>query len=160
MAMVELNQLARVLNLTPRRVQQLAGEGLPRESRGNYDLAVCINWYIRYLQKALQSKSSDVDGSVTNLMTQRTRQARATAERMEMANLKGRGEVVSAVDIRQQVLKAIAFLGQALDSISQRVTTDEVLQEKIDEELRAARDRFALDLESLARPRAGKKSAQ
>ena len=79
---------------------------------------------------------------------------------MEMANLKGRGEVVSAVDIRQQVLKAIAFLGQALDSISQRVTTDEVLQEKIDEELRAARDRFALDLESLARPRAGKKSAQ
>jgi phage terminase Nu1 subunit (DNA packaging protein) len=150
MATVALPQIARVLNLTVQRVTQLVSrEGMPRTSRGQYDLGACMQWYIRYLQKALQGKSTETDGSVTNLMTQRTRQARETAERMQMANLKARGEVVLIVEVQHKAQKAIAYLGQDLDSVSQRVTADETLQEKIEDELRRARDRFADHLASL-----------
>jgi phage terminase Nu1 subunit (DNA packaging protein) len=146
---VSIDQLAKVLNLTPRRVQQLANEGMPRAARGRYELGPCMQWYIRYLQKALESRSSETGNGITNLTTERTRQAHATAERMEMANLKARGEVVMIGAIRLQILEAIAFLGQALDAVSQRVTSDEALQEKIDDELRLARDGFAVNLESI-----------
>lgn len=148
---VKIEQLAKVLNLTPRRVQQLVGEGMPRSARGAYDLGNCMSWYIRYLQKALETRSSGTEGSgITNLMTQRTRQAQESAERMQMANLKARGEVVLIADVQQKIQRAISFLGQDFDSVAQRVTTDEALQLKIEDELQRARARFADHLESLA----------
>jgi hypothetical protein len=50
----KIAEVASELNLSPRRIQQLANEeGLPRADRGLYDVAKCFRWYVRYLQKKL-----------------------------------------------------------------------------------------------------------
>jgi phage terminase Nu1 subunit (DNA packaging protein) len=152
MTLVGLPQLAKVLNLTPQRVNQLvAQEGMPRASRGKYDLGLAMQWYIRYLQKALQSRSIDTDGSVTNLMTQRTRQARETAERMEMANLKARGEVMLTTEFEEKAHRAVEFLTKSLAPVAARATDDPAVQQKIEDEHRRARDRFAENLTVIGR---------
>ena len=48
-----LMPVASALNLSEQRVQQLVHEGMPRESRGQYDAVKCMLWYIRCLQNAL-----------------------------------------------------------------------------------------------------------
>ena len=53
---VKVDEVARALNLTPRRVQQLRSEGLPSVGRGQYELGPCMAWYIRYLQAALEKR--------------------------------------------------------------------------------------------------------
>ncbi len=43
--------IAKLLNLTERRIQQLAKDGIiPKSVKGKYDLIGCVRGYIRYLQ--------------------------------------------------------------------------------------------------------------
>lgn len=154
MALVGVEQVSKALNVSARRVQQLSTkEGMPRAERGQYDLGQCMLWYIRYLQKQIAGRSSGEEGSVTSLMTERTKQARQQSERMQMANLKARGEVLLASDVAEQERMAIAYLTQALTAIPQRITTDEQTQARLEEEIILARNRFANDLASIARAR-------
>lgn len=45
-----VNDLARLMNLTPRRIQQLAREGIiAKTGRGGYDLVRCLAMYITHL---------------------------------------------------------------------------------------------------------------
>jgi len=45
-----VNDLARFMNLTPRRIQQLAKEGIIEKDRpGGYDIIRCLSMYIAYL---------------------------------------------------------------------------------------------------------------
>jgi hypothetical protein len=55
MAVVDLKSGLESLNVSERRIQQLAKEGLPKEDRMKYDLGKCMLWYIRYLQAALEA---------------------------------------------------------------------------------------------------------
>lgn len=44
--------IAKLFNLTERRVQQLAKEGvIPKPEKGKYDLIGCVRGYIAYLQE-------------------------------------------------------------------------------------------------------------
>ncbi len=52
MPIVDVTKVASALNLEARRVQQLVKLGMPRKSRGRYDPAKCMLWYILYLQNA------------------------------------------------------------------------------------------------------------
>jgi len=56
-AEVSVTVLARACHITPRRVQQLVAEGMPRTNRGKYDLGVCMSWYIRYLQEQVERRT-------------------------------------------------------------------------------------------------------
>lgn len=60
MAEVSVTVLARACHITPRRVQQLVAEGMPRTNRGKYDLGVCMSWYIRYLQEQVERRTPNV----------------------------------------------------------------------------------------------------
>ncbi len=43
--------IARFLNLTERRVQQRARDGIiPKAEKGKYDLVQCVHGYVRFLQ--------------------------------------------------------------------------------------------------------------
>jgi phage terminase Nu1 subunit (DNA packaging protein) len=155
MTHANVEQVAKALNLTARRVQQLVKLGMPQAARGQYELGACMHWYIRHLQKAVEARSSGDGNNMTSLVTERTKQAREQAERMQMANLKARGEVLVTADVRQQVLGAIAFLAQDLAAVPQRVMTDEATKAKIEDEVTIAQNRFAEHLAGLVgqRPR-------
>lgn len=91
--------IARLLNLTPRRVQQLASEGvIPKEKRGQYPLAASVTGYCTYIQEKLQDPNGASKG---NLNEERTRKTRAEADIAEMEAAKMRGDLVDAVEMKQ-----------------------------------------------------------
>jgi len=118
---VGLAQLAKALNLTPQRVNQLVPEGMPRSGRGRYPLGECMAWYIRYLQAALKNRSTD-DGSgkLSHLTSERIATARAQREAIETRNAQARGELVLASDVREVLDLKQANLKEALRGLPSR----------------------------------------
>ena len=54
--------IAQILDLTPRRVQQFANEGyIPRASRGRYHLLPAVQGYIRYLRAGASDEDTSRD---------------------------------------------------------------------------------------------------
>ena len=81
-APVRTFELAAVLGLSDRRINQLAREGiLPRTSRGQYPLADAVQAYIRYLGESAAS------GKVSDYNRERIRLTRAKAETMSDTGL-------------------------------------------------------------------------
>jgi phage terminase Nu1 subunit (DNA packaging protein) len=77
---VSADMLARLLKLTPRRVRQLADEGvLPRHARGAYAFAPCVQAYLRYLLGG-----SNRDPEVDTIKLARTRLMTAQADLSEL----------------------------------------------------------------------------
>jgi plasmid maintenance system antidote protein VapI len=94
---VDVNQLAQFLNLTPRRVQQLvAGEGLPVEARGKYDLLRCSAWYVRYLQRIIEARGPNgrVGDVGDAIQSEKLKQAQMESETMALRLARDRQQVV------------------------------------------------------------------
>jgi phage terminase Nu1 subunit (DNA packaging protein) len=80
--------MAEALNVSPRRVQQLAQGGvIPRATRGRYDFRACINAYCKYLHAQIQERAPDeLTRSRMRLLEERTRKLRIEKE-AKMARL-------------------------------------------------------------------------
>ncbi len=63
----DVHEIARYLNITPRRVQMLVKRGvLPRAGmRGKYDLVACIHAYIEHLKKMLYHYAGFYSGKLS-----------------------------------------------------------------------------------------------
>lgn len=73
--------IAKLLNLTERRVQQLAKEGVVvRDAKGKYDLVGSVRGYIKYLQE--RSLGKDIAPIDSHL--EKARLLRAQADKIEM----------------------------------------------------------------------------
>lgn len=90
MAASSVEQVAKLLNLTPRRVQQLVKDGMPQEARGQYDALKCMMWYIRYLQDKVTAREAE-DGP--SLSSERLRGERAKSDLLEMERDEKRGRL-------------------------------------------------------------------
>jgi len=63
MKTVGVEELAKVFRVSPRQVQKFAErEGMPRETHGRYNLAVCMAWYIRRLHRKICGCAGPCDG--------------------------------------------------------------------------------------------------
>lgn len=80
--------IARFLNLTERRVQQLARDGIiPKPEKGKYDLVRCVQRYVQYLQeRAYGSADTPHD---THLERARLIKAQADKTELEVAQMRG-----------------------------------------------------------------------
>jgi hypothetical protein len=119
-------------------------DGMPCDRTGRMGSKVSIN--LRDAVPWIVQKRS------ARSTVERDRVAAAQADRIEMANLKERRQLIDAGELQNDLLRAISDLAQDLDSVGQRVTTDEAIQGKIENELRIARNRFAEHLEAIAGP--------
>ena len=91
--------ISKLFNLTPRRVQQLAKEGIiPKAGRGKYPLAASVRGYITYLQGKVENP--DADGRI-NLNEERARKLRAEADLAEMEVAKRRGDLIDAGEVTE-----------------------------------------------------------
>jgi phage terminase Nu1 subunit (DNA packaging protein) len=98
--------VAKALNLTERRIQQLAKEGMPRAERGQYDPWACALWYIRYLQKAVESRvGDDGDGTASSWREEKKRLLRLQANNVELDYKKKLGEVIPVEMARDTLMK-------------------------------------------------------
>lgn len=89
--LIGLNQLAEILCIDPRRVQQLAKEGvIPRLTKGQYPLVESIQGYIQYLQAMAHGRSD----SETGYGSQRTKLTKLKAEIQEIQLRRMKNELV------------------------------------------------------------------
>lgn len=87
--------IARLLDLSERRVQQLSREGvIPKAERGSYDLVGAVRGYVRYLRELVQK----AQGGAADLPTERTRLVKAKADLAELEAHQRRGDLVPVAD--------------------------------------------------------------
>ncbi|MBI5234205.1 MAG: hypothetical protein HY880_07605 [Deltaproteobacteria bacterium] len=68
---VSVKELAYYLDLTPRRVQQLAKAGILRKlKRGEYELVPCLHAYIRHMRELLSIYTGMSKTDVMDMMAQ------------------------------------------------------------------------------------------
>ena len=78
---VPVDALARLFNLSPRRIQQLVAERvIPRPERGRYDLLRCIRAYVIYLQR----RAEGLGVESTGMSDERVRLVAAQADHEEL----------------------------------------------------------------------------
>ena len=90
-----VTRLSELMNLTPRRVQQLVKEGLPKGKRGEYVLEECMAWYIRYLQAKLAAGQPETS---TGELSGRERVDLAKAVQEELKTAEMLKQMVSVSD--------------------------------------------------------------
>jgi hypothetical protein len=79
-----VNQIAALLDLDVRRVQQLAKEGhIPKPARrGEYDAPACIRGYIRYLRAQLDGETGDQVAEKTRLVIAQRKKTEVETDRL------------------------------------------------------------------------------
>ena len=117
MATAPIESLAKLLDLTPRRVQQLAKEGvLPKPAtRGQYDIIPSVVAYIRHLRAVASGDGGD-------LLTEKTRLARAQAEKTEVETARLKGVLVPAAEVERVWASMIAAARAKLLTLPVRAT--------------------------------------
>jgi phage terminase Nu1 subunit (DNA packaging protein) len=113
MPTVDVAKVASALNLTEQRVQQLVKEGMPREQRGQYDPVKCMLWYIRYLQQAIEKRTTPtLDDGFVGERKERMRLLIADADLKEIELSEQRSQLVAIQDVD----KAVADLARAVSA--------------------------------------------
>lgn len=95
---VDVNAVAKALNITARRVQQLKSEGMPSIGRGQYELGPCMAWYIRYLQAKLDKIGPNTNSDTPDLVAEKTRLAKEQGDKLALENAIKRGQLIYADD--------------------------------------------------------------
>lgn len=110
--------IAKLLNVTVRRVQQLAKEGvIPKAQRGKYPLVGCVHGYVKFLQELAAGKqpSRELGGA-------KARDVAASARIKEARALEMEGRLVDAEGVREAMNGAFAQIAAALDGAAGRMT--------------------------------------
>lgn len=107
--------IAKLFDLTERRVQQLAADGIiPKGSRGKYPLVGAVQGYIRFLRESSKSEETDYELS-------RARIARAKAEMAEIELERMRGTVALVADFASIVAPEYAEVREKMRSLGHTV---------------------------------------
>lgn len=90
-----IGTIARLFNLTERRVQQLAKDNIiPKAKRGEYDLVACVRGYVTYLQQAANGRTGDAAAD-------RNRLLKAQADKAELECRMLMREVVAVLEVEE-----------------------------------------------------------
>lgn len=139
---VGINAIAQRLKITPRRVQQLVAEGLPREARGRYDVDQVLDWYIARLEKQIAGQS-DEEGSLT-YNKERARDRAAAADLKEIQLAKERRLLIAIPDMEKAMTDLVVSTKAAILAVPGRVSLSLVgsdagaIHEKLQHELEEA----------------------
>lgn len=155
MATVGPETVARAINRSSRFVQKLVHEGMPRSERGQYDLGVCMAWYIRYEHSRLREIGIDPNDSAemraaAGLRVQRERLVRAQADREELELGKALGTLIPAIDVETNWLEKLAVVRERLLGLPSRVAhhLEGCSKEEIQERLTAANEEALRSIEN------------
>lgn len=100
-----LSTIAKLLNLSERRVQQLATDGIiPKGFKGQYDLIGCIRGYTLYLQKQL------TQSDFRDLKEEKTRLVKYQADKAQIDLAIVQGDAVLITDIEKQISDMISIV--------------------------------------------------
>ena len=99
--------IAKLLDLSERRVQQLSREGvIPKATRGQYDLIGSVRGYVQYLR----DQAVSAQAGAPDYAAERARYIRARADLVEMEAAQRRGALITVEDIEAAWIKVLALL--------------------------------------------------
>lgn len=146
---VPVRRLAKMLDLGPRRVQQLADEGVfPKTDRGRYDVDACVLAYVRYMFTG--PAAAGVAAGPEDLLTAKTRKTSAEADIATLNAAERRGELVEVAEIALEARTAMIEIRQRMLQVPERVA-GRVLGETDERRLKTAlREEISAALAALA----------
>ena len=113
-----LRVIAKLLDLSERRVQQLSREGvIPKATRGQYDLIGSVRGYVRYLRE----QAAKAQAGAPDYAAERARFIRARADLAEMEADEKRGAVIAAEDVEAAWIAVLALLRTRLLALPDRL---------------------------------------
>lgn len=121
MVLVPVSELASAMNVTPRRVQQLVADGMPKAKRGRYDLAACCRWYIGFPQHALEQRESRANGANDEVRAARIALLETQREKLARENAEAQGQLVPLEVFAQRMASMITIARQNLLQMPGRI---------------------------------------
>jgi hypothetical protein len=107
--------IARLLNITERRLQQLAREGIvPKAAHGQYPLAAAIRGYVTYLQNAGVNAEGTIDPEKLDPFKRRAYyQGELDKNKLAME----RSEMLTSMDVEQTFGNTFKLVADFLDTL-------------------------------------------
>ena len=141
--------IARLLDLSERRVQQLSREGvIPKAERGQYDLIGSVRGYVRYLRdQALKAQAGAPDYAA-----ERARFIRARADLAEMEAEEKRRSLIAAEQIEAAWIAVLALLRTRLLALPDRLAPQAFEQSTVGDTRNLIRTAIREVLDDLAQP--------
>jgi hypothetical protein len=109
MKSVDRTELCRILGgdgnppLSPQRISQLVGEGMPKLDRGRFDPTRCLYWYLGKLGRSTKvTNTKNIDGPVSSVESERKRLLRFTADLQELDHRRKLAELVPVAIIESE----------------------------------------------------------
>ncbi len=114
-----VNVIAKLLDLSIRRVYQLTNEGvIPKAEKGRYELVPAVQGYIRYLRdRAIGSDALPDEAARAS----RARLIKAQAEAQEMENAKVRGELLPKDPVERAVTAVLGVVRNRILAIETKL---------------------------------------
>ncbi|MCR9140028.1 MAG: terminase small subunit, Nu1 [Alphaproteobacteria bacterium] len=141
--------IARLLDLSERRIQQLSREGvIPKAERGQYDLIGSVQGYVRYLRdQALKAQAGAPDYAA-----ERARFIRARADLAEMEAEEKRRSLIAAEQIEAAWIAVLALLRTRLLALPDRLAPQAFEQSTVGDTRNLIRAAIREVLDDLAQP--------
>lgn len=134
---VPLKTIARALDLTERRVNQLVKDGvLPKTERGRYELIPVVKAYVNFLRN--NSVNSDVGAD--DYAAQRTRLTKAKADMAEMEKLQMEDSLIPADDVENAWDTMVSNMRAKMLSLPSKVATAVFVAEDVSEAKRTIKE--------------------
>lgn len=111
--LVTRNQLCKVFGVTTMAITKWFQAGMPREGRGRYDLARCVQWRCTQLEESVARSSETVEGKQKLIAAQTTR------TELEIAQL--RATLIEAATVGQVMQRVAVIVATQLDGLGPRV---------------------------------------
>ena len=113
--------IAKLLDLSERRVQQLSREGIiPKATRGQYDLIGSVRGYVHYLR----DQAVSAQAGAPDYAAERARYIRARADLVEMEAAQRRGALIAVEDIEIAWIKVLALLRTRILAVPDRLAPE------------------------------------
>ena len=141
--------IAKLLDLSERRVQQLSREGvIPKAERGQYDLIGSVRGYVRYLRdQAVRAQAGAPDYAA-----ERARFIRARADLAEMEAEEKRLSLIAADQIEAAWIAVLALLRTRLLALPDRLAPQAFDQSTVGDTRNLIRAAIREVLDDLAQP--------
>ena len=139
--------IAKLLQLSERRVQQLTKDGvIPKVDRGKYELVPAVHGYINYLRHQMSA-----DFSPDDIVKNKNRLTLATAELREIEKSQLEGELIPALEIKKTWLHYVNLIKTKLLSIPNKAAPQMVTVNNINDAKNLLKERIHDTLDEIAK---------
>ena len=153
MALVTVGKLAKIMKLSPRRIQQLVDEGMPRDARGKYDAEVCLTWYVDFLKESSAGGSGNEDykKALTERLIWQAKRAKLEYEQLEGSLVYAKDVEVAAFETARLVRDKIQTIPNRVSAILAAISDPVKVREILEKEIRIALETLSKEFEEKAK---------